>query len=69
MIDWQIERISETPEGLRVDFYNDRTMQRVSGFFTRWSEPPHMGLPFTHAAKERVAREAARDFSSVPEDK
>ncbi len=51
MSDWLIERITETPHGLRVDFHNERTMQRVSGFFTKWSEPPHLGKPFTHAAQ------------------
>lgn len=51
MSDWNIERITETPHGLRVDFHNGRTTQRVSGFFNRWAEPPHTGAPFTYAAQ------------------
>lgn len=53
MSDWQIERITETPDGLRVDFHNERTTQRVSGFFHRWAEPPHLGVPFTFAAQAK----------------
>jgi hypothetical protein len=59
MSDWQIAGITETPEGLRVDFHNDRTTQRVSGFFAKWSEPPHLGAPFTFAAHEAKRSGAA----------
>lgn len=65
MSDWQIERLTETPQGLRVDFHNDRTSQRVSGFFTKWSEPPHLGKPFTHTAQEAVQR---RSLTGEPHD-
>lgn len=48
---WEIERIEETPQGLRVDFIRfpvgPGLEQRVSGFFTKWAEPPHHGAPFT----------------------
>ena len=56
MSEWLIERIAETPQGLRVDFHNERTTQRVSGFFMKWSEPPHLGKPFTLAAQADAGR-------------